>query len=166
MLSAIPIEARAAAIGIVAALATAVVICVWRARRRDWGGAFAALWLGVAAVVVCAVVLGMPYANGRLRLQCDGPCLNELGPIDGRLATLGAVPDFFRYYSPTAMRPLADASEAAAFLASSDRAYCLLPAQDLSGLERAVLSPLIVLARYDAQDRHYLLVTQRVGTSR
>jgi hypothetical protein len=161
VISAIPAEVQLAAAVVTAVLVAVVALGIWCGWRRNWRGLFAVLWLGTATAVVSAVVLAMPYANQRLRLQTDGPRLDELGIRDGQLASWGFVPDFFRYYTSADVRLLRDDREARDFFSSSDSVLCLVRAKDLATLEGATGASLHTWARYVAQDRTYLLVSQR-----
>lgn len=160
-LNAIPAEVRIAAAIVTAVLVATTALGVWCGWHRNWRGLFVVVWLGTAAAVLSAVVLAMPYANQRLRLQHDGLRLDEIGLHHGQLASWGAVPDFFRYYASADVRLLADEQETRMFFASSGAVFCLVRAKDLAGLERAAGVTLHPWARYAAQDRTYLLVSQQ-----
>ena len=166
MLSAVPAEARLAAAAALILLIAAAGIAAWRGWRRDWIGAFAAVWLGMAAAVISAVVLAMPYVNGRLRMQRDGLDPGSAGLRPGQLSSWGTVPDFFRYYMPADIRPLEGEGAAAAFFAGPESGFCLLRAADLASLERATGAPLHIRARYRAQDQEYILVSRQPADSR
>lgn len=161
MLSAIPVEVRFAAAMVTAILAAVVGLGIWCVWRGNWHRLFAVVWLGTAAAVVSAVVLAMPYANQRLRLQAEGPALDRLAVRNGQLATWGPVPDFFRYYTSIDLQPLRDEHDARAFFASPKPVFCLVRTRDLASLERAAGVSLRTWARYVAQDRTYLLVARQ-----